>query len=65
MIVLLGMSTIPEVLVAVHCGINVFAFSLISNECVFDEESDENPNHEEVMQAAALSQERLSKFVTK
>ena len=33
-----GMSTIPEVLVASHCGIRVFAFSLVTNECVIEEE---------------------------
>jgi purine-nucleoside phosphorylase len=59
-----GMSTIPEVLVAHHCGINVFAFSLITNECVIEEESLDVPNHEEVILAANESKERLSKFVT-
>ena len=37
----LGMSTIPEVLVARHCGISVFAFSLITNECILEEDADE------------------------
>ena len=44
----LGMSTIPEVLVARHCGVRVFAFSLITNECIFDEDNPDEPNHEEV-----------------
>ena len=35
------MSTIPEVLVARHCGISVFAFSLITNECILEEDADE------------------------
>ena len=43
------MSTIPEVLVACHCGIRVFAFSLITNECIVDEHSSESANHEEVI----------------
>jgi hypothetical protein len=59
------MSTIPEVLVAVHCGINVFSLSLITNECVIDEESEDNLNHADVMQATGISQERLSKFVAR
>jgi purine-nucleoside phosphorylase len=46
------MSTIPEVIVAHHCKINVFAFSLITNECTLDENSENEPNHEEVLQAA-------------
>ena len=45
------MSTIPEVLTAVHCDMSVFAFSLITNKCVFDED-EEGPNHEEVIEAA-------------
>ena len=47
--VITGMSTIPEVLVACHCGIRVFAFSLITNECIVDEHSSESANHEEVI----------------
>jgi purine-nucleoside phosphorylase len=31
-----GMSTVPEVLVAVHCGLRVLAFSIISNVCLPD-----------------------------
>ena len=46
--IITGMSTIPEVLVACHCGIRVFAFSLITNECIVDEHSSESANHEEV-----------------
>ena len=34
-----GMSTIPEVLVARHCKMSVFAFSLITNECIFEEDA--------------------------
>ncbi len=44
----IGMSTIPEVLVARHCGIGVFAFSLITNECIVEADSDKKPHHEEV-----------------
>ncbi len=42
------MSTIPEVLVARHCGVKVFAFSLITNACIVEEDSNEQANHEEV-----------------
>ena len=44
----LGMSTIPEVLVARHCGISVFAFSLITNKCILEDDSQDMANHEEV-----------------
>ena len=47
--VFIGMSTIPEVLVASHCGIRIFAFSVITNECIVDEHSSESANHDEVI----------------
>jgi len=61
-----GMSTIPEVLVASHCGLRVFSFSLITNECVTAEE-DENgnaPHHEEVIAAAKQNENDLRRFVS-
>ena len=42
------MSTVPEVVVARHCGLKVFAFSLITNSCITEYETDESANHEEV-----------------
>ena len=41
-----GLSTIPETIVAHHCGIKVFACSLITNMCVV--EYNQDTNHEEV-----------------
>jgi len=46
-----GMSTVPEVVVARHCGLKVFAFSLIPNSCITEYETDESANHEEVRNA--------------
>ena len=60
-----GMSTIPEVLVARHCGIGVFAFSLISNECILKEDASEMASHEEVIETAATRQDQLRAFVSK
>lgn len=60
-----GMSTIPEVLVACHCGMKVFAFSLITNECIVDENSPESANHEEVIQTAKEKEKTLRTFVTR
>uniref|UniRef100_A0A672LSG1 purine-nucleoside phosphorylase n=1 Tax=Sinocyclocheilus grahami TaxID=75366 RepID=A0A672LSG1_SINGR len=45
----LGMSTVHEVIVARHCGMRVFALSLITNKAVMDYDSEEKANHEEVL----------------
>jgi len=58
-----GMSTIPEVLVARHCGINVFSFSLITNECIMEEDANEQPEHDEVIATAKQREEQLRSFV--
>lgn len=45
-----GMSTAPEVVVAVHEGLQVLGISLITNKCVSDVDSTDTPNHEEVLE---------------
>ena len=62
------MSTCPEVIVARHCGIRVFAFSLITNECALVEDSDETLNHEEVgifIQIRAIENHIIAPLVIK
>ncbi len=52
-----GMSTVPEVIVAHHCGIKVFGISVITDLGGFD-----NPvevSHEEVQEAANEAQPRM------
>ncbi|XP_050337321.1 purine nucleoside phosphorylase-like [Bactrocera neohumeralis] len=44
-----GMSTAHEVVVAQHCGLKVFAFSLITNKSSLDYEKKEYANHAEVV----------------
>lgn len=46
-----GMSTVPEVIVARHMGLRVLAFSGISNVAVDDSDAEEEANHEEVLAA--------------
>lgn len=59
-----GMSTVHEVITAVHCGLKVFGFSLITNIGVMDYDDDRKPNHDEVLAAAKMREESLQKFVT-
>ena len=53
-----GMSTVPEVIVAVHCGIRVFGISVITDWGGFDEAV--KVSHEEVQAAADAAQPRMT-----
>ena len=55
-----GMSTAPEVVVAVHAGMRVLGISGISNSCITDPDSEVNPNHEEVLEAGQAIVPRLT-----
>ncbi|XP_075685084.1 purine nucleoside phosphorylase isoform X2 [Rhinoderma darwinii] len=59
-----GMSTVPEVIVARHCGLRVLGMSLITNEVVMDYNCKTTANHEEVLQAGKDSAKLLEKLVT-
>ncbi len=55
------MSTVPEVIVARHCGIKVFGMSIITDLGGFD-----NPvevSHEEVQQAAATAEPKMTEIM--
>jgi len=59
-----GMSTVPEVIVAVHGGIK----RILGISCITDMatgESHENVNHEEVIAAAAAAQPYFLKLIQK
>ncbi|KAM3966244.1 purine nucleoside phosphorylase isoform 2-T2 [Aphomia sociella] len=60
-----GMSTVHEVITATHCDMNVFALSLITNECVTSYETEEQANHEEVLDVGRMRQDVLRKFVSR
>uniref|UniRef100_A0A1B6C581 Purine nucleoside phosphorylase n=1 Tax=Clastoptera arizonana TaxID=38151 RepID=A0A1B6C581_9HEMI len=59
-----GMSTIPEVLTAKHCGMTVFGFSLITNKSIVSYDCEDEPNHKEVCDVGKLRGPILKKFVT-
>lgn len=59
-----GMSTVPEVIVARHCGLRVFGFSLITNKVIMDYDSLEKANHEEVLEAGKQAAQKLEQFIS-
>lgn len=59
------MSTIPEVIVARHCGLRILGISLITNKVVMSYNSQEKANHEEVLRISVVRAEALQKLVTR
>ncbi|XP_028813722.1 purine nucleoside phosphorylase 6 [Denticeps clupeoides] len=59
-----GMSTVPEVVVARHCGLSVLGLSLITNKAVMDYDSHEKANHEEVLETTRLRANDLQRLVS-
>lgn len=63
------MSTIPEVTVAKHCGLQVLGLSLITNKVSLDYSNEEKVNHDEVLQIskmrAEMLQNVLNTFITR
>ncbi|GAA35173.2 purine nucleoside phosphorylase [Clonorchis sinensis] len=57
-----GMSTVPEVVVARHCGMKVFAVSLITNISVMDYGTKQAANHDEVLEVATKRTELLQRL---
>jgi len=64
-----GMSTTHEALVASYCGLNVLALALITNKAILDYDSEEFPNHLEVIEIAnkraRVVEHLVSEFVGK
>ncbi|XP_053606913.1 purine nucleoside phosphorylase-like isoform X2 [Plodia interpunctella] len=60
-----GMSTVHEVITARHCDMNVFALSLITNECVTRYDTNDEANHEEVLDVGRMRQDILRQFVSR
>lgn len=58
-----GMSTVQEVIIAVHLGLSVFAMSVITDIGIREEEN--TITHQEVLQAAIDAEPRLSSIFKK
>jgi len=59
---LVGMSTVPEVIVARHAGLRVLVLSLVSNKC-YPPEAIRATSVEDVLQAAAEAAPKLKRLV--
>merc|ERR1739844_732535 len=60
-----GMSTIPETIVAHQCGMKVFACSLITNMCVVEYNTGIDTNHEEVMEWGKKRAKDMKVFIAR
>lgn len=52
-----------QVITARHCDIKAFAFSIITNKCITNYESKDEPGHEEVVEAGKKKQYVLAELV--
>jgi purine-nucleoside phosphorylase len=58
-----GMSTVPETIVAHHAGMEVLALSTITNICIDIVDAEHEPTHEEVTAAGQIIVPRLAQFL--
>ncbi len=58
-----GMSTVPEAIVAHHAGMEVLAISTITNMAIAEQDAGNEPTHAEVIEAGKVIVPALSTLV--
>jgi len=58
-----GMSTVPEIIAAHHCGMKVIGFSLVTNKVVMPGDSGPAASHEEVLEAVGQRAKQMQELV--
>jgi purine-nucleoside phosphorylase len=58
-----GMSTVPEAIVAVHGGMRVMGVSTITNVAVTEIDAEDEPTHEEVLETGQIIAPRLTALI--
>jgi purine-nucleoside phosphorylase len=58
-----GMSTVPEAVIAHHAGMEVLAVSTITNRSIDELDAEAEPSHEEVQAAGAVIVPRLTQLL--
>merc|ERR1719159_203139 len=60
-----GMSTVPEIITAHHCGMKCIGFSLVTNKVVMPGDSGPAASHEEVLEEVGKRATQMQALVTR
>ena len=58
-----GMSTLPEAIIVRHCGMKVFAMSLVTNMAILDYDVSDVANEDEVLLMGQQKSSDMQKFM--